>query len=206
MNDIPESPNTGSRRLLITFGADLDHSNMDYLVRTLLKPYVSETLQTDYTHPVLRKGAELVLNLETFDTSPGRPFERYFAEDYHLTQAQLDGFLYKFRQLKGTHVFGNPNVRGHAEAVRGELEFSFLITHTLGGEALYVHYAGQTEGDGDKIALRLIPLLPPEERHLLMPIDEIEPLRQQRLQAWIDRLLGLDLGLSPGSAPESAGL
>ncbi|WP_018977159.1 hypothetical protein [Saccharibacillus kuerlensis] len=130
------------------------------------------------------------MNLETFDTCPGKPFESYYMEDYHLTQAQLDGFLYKLGKLKGTHVFGNPNIRGHAEVFRDELEFSFLVTHTLGGEALYVYYFGQS--NGDELALRLIPLLPPAERHLLMPIDEELSVVQRRLEEWVDRLLSLD--------------
>lgn len=163
---------------------------MDHLVRTLLKHHTVESVQQDYDNPILRKGAKFILNLETFDTRPGRPFESYYMEDYHLTQAQLDGFLYKIGKLKGHHVFGNPRVRGHAEVFRGELEFSFLVTHTLDGEALYVYYSGQS--NGDEIAFRLIPLLPPEDRHLLMPIDEDPAVKQQRLEDWIDRLLALD--------------
>lgn len=175
------------RKLLITYGSDLDHSNMNDRVHKLLKPFEGPA-QKDYDFPVLRKGSEFILNYETFDTNPNKPFESYYGADYHLTQAQLDGFLYTLGKLKGTHILGHPHIRGHAEVKRGTIEFQFLVTRTLEQQSPYVYYPSQNE-EADKLMQTLIPLLPPDERHLLMAADDLEETKQKRLEDWVDRAL-----------------
>lgn len=163
---------------------------MDYLVRSLLVPYEGQMWQADHLNPVLRKGADFIVNLETLETNPNKSFETYVFADYHLTQAQFDGFLYQLRKLKGTHVLGHPNIRGHAEVLRGDLEFQFLVVHTQNQEELIVYYPRQ-DFAADKLLFPLIPLLPLQDRHFLFPIGGDPFTKQQALESWIDRVLSL---------------
>ncbi|WP_051506890.1 hypothetical protein [Saccharibacillus sacchari] len=163
---------------------------MDYLVHSLLAPYEGQMWQADHLNPILRKGADFIVNLETLETNPNKPFETYVFADYHLTQAQFDGFLYQLRKLKGNHVLGHPNIRGHAEVLRGDLEFQFLVVHTHNQEEIIVYYPRQ-DFAADELLFPLIPLLPPQDRYVLLPIGGDPFIKQQTLEAWIDRLLSL---------------
>lgn len=163
---------------------------MNYLVRSLLEPYEGQMRQTDYSNPLLRKGSDFIVNLEILETNPNKPFETYAFADYHLTQAQFDGFLYRLRKLKGTHVLGYPNIRGHAEVLRGDLEFQFLVVHTENQNELLVYYPRQ-DFAADDLLFPLIPLLPPQDRHILLPIGGDPFTKQQTIETWIDRVLSL---------------
>ncbi|CAM4171661.1 hypothetical protein [Saccharibacillus endophyticus] len=163
---------------------------MNDLVRSLLEPYEGQMRQTDYLNPILRKGSDFIVNLEILETNPNKPFETCVFADYHLTQAQFDRFLYRLRKLKGTHVLGHPNVRGHAEVLRGDLEFQFLVVHTRNQEEIIVYYPRQ-DFAADELLFPLIPLLPPEDRRILLPIGGDPFTKQQRLETWIDRVLSL---------------
>lgn len=163
---------------------------MNNLVRSLLEPYEGQMWQTDYLNPILRKGADFIVNLEILETNPNKPFETFAFADYHLNQAQFDGFLYQLRKLKGTHVLGHPNIRGHAEVLRGDLEFQFLVVHTQNQEELLVYYARQ-DFAADKLLFPLIPLLPPQDRHILLPVGGDPFIKQQTLETWLNRVLSL---------------
>ncbi len=163
---------------------------MNHLVRSLLEPYEGQMRQTDDLNPILRKGSDFIVNLEWLETNPNKPFEPYAFADYHLTQAQFDGFLYRLRKLKGTHVLGHSNIRGHAEVLRGDLEFQFLVVHIQNQEELLVYYPRQ-DFAADELLFPLIPLLPPQDRHVLLPIGGDPFIKQQILETWINRVLSL---------------
>ncbi|MGE7824711.1 hypothetical protein [Paenibacillus sp. NPDC093718] len=56
-----------NRKFLVTFGYNLDHSNIDYLVSDHLSRYKG-WIQKDYFDPVLHKGAAFILNYQIIDT------------------------------------------------------------------------------------------------------------------------------------------
>lgn len=81
------------RRFLLTFGRNLDHSNIDYLVKSRLSKYKGG-IQEDYFNPILQKGAEVILNYQIIDTNFDRKSSKYYLDDYHITEAQKNGFCF----------------------------------------------------------------------------------------------------------------
>ena len=65
-----------NRKFLVTFGYNLDHSNIDYLVSDRLSPHKG-WIQKDYFDPVLHKGAAFILNYQIIDTNVAKVSQRY---------------------------------------------------------------------------------------------------------------------------------
>lgn len=172
-----------NRKFLITFGHNLDHSNMDDLVSDRLSRHKGR-IQKDYFDPVLRKGAAFILNYQIIDTNADRVSQRYYLDDYHITEAQLQGFLYSLNKLKGTHVMCNPRKQGHHWTVIDAIEYSCYAYQTLDGRDLrFIEYQNDTRADA--VMKKGIPRIPEHQHYLAFPTDCTQEEKDRRLTDWI---------------------
>ncbi|NMO95020.1 hypothetical protein HII30_04365 [Paenibacillus lemnae] len=175
------------RTLLLTFGHNLDHSNIHALVQDRLAKNKGG-LQKDYFDPVLHKGAEVILNYRTIDTNFNRISDKYYLDDYHLTESQINGFQYSLQRLKGCHVFCEPRIRGHAYAVVKGIEFSFYVHRSLDGiDYLFPQY--WEDANADQIVRRQLPKLPEHEQFLEMPAAISDAEKDEIKMSWILKLV-----------------
>lgn len=97
---------------------------------------------------MLHTGAWFILNYQIIDTNAARVSQRYYLDDYHVTEAKLQGFLYSLNKLKGTHVLCNPRVQGHHWTVIDGHEYSCYAYQTLDGRDLrFLQYEEDSEED-----------------------------------------------------------
>ncbi|WP_010272128.1 hypothetical protein [Paenibacillus senegalensis] len=177
------------RRLLLTYGHDLDHSNIDFLVRERLAPYFAYGI--DYEHPSLQFGAEFILNYQVYDTNIKKWTPSYYLNDYHLTSKQLSGFLYSLKKLKGTHVLCDPKVHGHHWMERDGVEYSTNVFKTVEEEYLYFLEFNNEPIADEKYAERTRKL-PKEQLSSLclrVPSTLNYEERTEKVNNWLDRLL-----------------
>lgn len=175
-----------NRKFLVTFGYNLDHSNIDYLVSDRLSRHKG-WIQKDYFDPVLHKGAAFILNYQIIDTNVARVSQRYYLDDYHVTEAQLQGFLYSLNKLKGTHVLCNPRVQGHHWTVIDGHEYSCYAYQTLDGRDLrFLQY----EEDSEEASLKNgVPRIPEHQHYLAFPSDCSQEEKDRRLTDWINGII-----------------
>ncbi|ANA80555.1 hypothetical protein PVOR_04383 [Paenibacillus vortex V453] len=176
------------RRFLLTFGRNLDHSNIDYLVKSRLSRYKGG-IQKDYFNTVLKKGAEVILNYQIIDTNFDRISSRYYLDDFHLTEAQKNGFLLSLSKLKGTHVWCDPRIQGHAFCVVGDIEFSFYVYRSLEGQEYRFPQYYNHDGNADIIVHSQLPKMPEEEQYLCFPTDWSLEVKDEITIKWIQKLI-----------------
>jgi len=175
------------RRFLLTFGRNLDHSNIDYLVQSRLFKYKGR-IQEDYFNPVLKRGAELILNYQIIDTNFNRVSMKYYLDDFHLTEAQKNGFMLSLQKLKGTHVWCDPKVQGHAFCEVNGIKYSFHVYRSLQGQEFrFPEY--YNDSTADATIQSQLHKLPEEEQYIQFPAD-INPEEQDEITIkWIQRLI-----------------
>jgi hypothetical protein len=176
-----------NRKFLVTFGYNLDHSNIDYLVSDRLSRHKGR-IQKDYFDPVLHKGAAFILNYQIIDTNAARVSQRYYLDDYHVTEAQLQGFLYSLNNLKGTHMLCNPTKQGHHWTVIDEIEYSCYAYQTLDGRDLrFIEYNNDTRADANM--KKGIPRIPEHQHYLTFPSDCSQEEKDRRLTDWFKGII-----------------
>lgn len=179
-----------NRRFLLTFGRNLDHSNIDYLVKWRLSKYKGG-LQEDYFNTVLNKGADIILNYQIIDTNFERRSSKYYLNDYHVTETQKNGFMYSLNKLKGTHVWCDPRVQGHAFCVVDGIEFSFYVYRSLEGlEYRFPQYYND-DSKADIFVRIHIDDMPEGEQYLQFPFNLSNEEKDRVTVEWIHKLIAL---------------
>ncbi len=176
------------RRFLLTFGRNLDHSNIDYLVKSRLSKYKGR-IQKDYFNPILQKGAELILNYQIIDTNFDRISSKYYLDDYHITEAQKNGFFLSLKKLKGTHVWCDPRIQGHAFCVVDGIEFNFYVYRSLEGQDYRFPQYYSADSNADPIVHSQLPKMPEEEQYLQIPSDLSREVKDEITIEWIKKLI-----------------
>ncbi|WP_051506870.1 hypothetical protein [Saccharibacillus sacchari] len=150
---------------------------MDFLVKTLLVPYANS-----------QKHADFILNYEIFDTNPNKISQKYTLIDYYLTQAQLDGFMYKLNKLKGTHVLGISGYFGHREICRARTVFCFVVLYTKKSELLYF-YDKLESPESNSVVFNAFKKLTPNQQYIKISKHDKEFLEKEKLEEWVDLVL-----------------
>lgn len=176
------------RRFLLTFGFNLDHSNIDHLVKERLAKHRGG-IQEDYFNTVLQKGADLILNYQIIDTNFDRISSKYYLNDYHITEAQKNGFMYSLVKLKGTHVWCNPRIQGHAFCVVDGIEFSFYVYRSINGTEYRFPQYYNDDSSADMIVRSGQPRMPEDERYLAFPAGLSMEEKDGLTIPWIRKLI-----------------
>lgn len=176
-----------NRKFLVTYGYNLDHSNIDHLVSDRLSRHKG-WIQKDYFDPVLHQGAAFILNYQIIDTNVARVSQRYYLDDFHVTEAQLQGFLYSLNKLKGTHVLCNPTKQGHHWTVIDDIEYSCYAYQTLDGRDLrFLEYDNDVRADANM--KKGIPRIPEHQHYLTLPSDCSQEEKDRRLTDWFKGII-----------------
>lgn len=176
------------RRFLLTFGCNLDHSNIDYLVKDRLSKFKG-SIQKDYFNPDLKKGAEIILNYQIIDINFDRISSKYYLDDYHITEAQKNGFFESLNKLKGTHVWCNPRVQGHAFCEVDNNEFCFNVYESIEGIEYRFPQYHNTHYNADLVVRNNLHKMSVEEQYLQLPINLSEVEKDEITIQWIQKLI-----------------
>ena len=110
---------------ILSYGCDLDHSNIAFLVKERLMPF------SDFYSKKLPNETDICVRYETFDINPNKHRELYYAHAFFINKIRLEAFMYSLSKLKGSHVYLNPRVRGHIKATIDGLEYTSRVYGTL---------------------------------------------------------------------------
>ncbi|MFD4929190.1 hypothetical protein ACFWMS_09685 [Peribacillus butanolivorans] len=112
---------------LFTFGCNLDHSNIEYLVKERLESFVRPIMvNNNWTNqnPKIRKDSNIHF---TYDVDDKKHKENlYYIKDYYISEEQLCGFEYSLRKLKGNHIWCRPNTRDHFNMKIKEIDWAYI--------------------------------------------------------------------------------
>ncbi|WP_234032863.1 hypothetical protein [Paenibacillus faecalis] len=175
---------------MLTFGCNLDHSNIDYLVKQRLSQ-LKGRLQEDYFNPKLNKGAECILNYQVIDTNFDKISSKYYLDDYHVTEAQKSGFKYSLDKLKGTHVWCNPRIQGHAYCVVDNNEFSFNVYQSLEGMEYRFPQYDNVDYNADIILRNNLHKMLEEDQYLQLPNNLSDDEKDEITIQWIQNLIAV---------------
>ncbi|MCQ4088909.1 hypothetical protein [Saccharibacillus sp. JS10] len=153
-------------------------------MESLLRPY----MDIDSKQKVIKKRSELILQVQTIDLNPKKPSYSYYTNEYHLTMAQLDGFMYSFSKLKGQHILCDPNVQGHYWHSKDEMEFSFHLYCTEEGSHLLFYQFGE-DIMADGIIQKSINTFPESQRYLKFSKNLSQEEKEHSVEVWVEMMI-----------------
>ncbi len=110
---------------ILSYGCDLDHSNIDYLVKERLLPF------SCWTYKKQPKETDICVRYEVFDINPKKHKQVYYGHKFYINNTRLEAFMYSLSKLKGNHVYADPRVRGHVIAFLDGVEYTGRVYESL---------------------------------------------------------------------------
>lgn len=169
---------------ILTYGCDLDHSNIDFLVNERLLPF-----KKYYNKPNKRisNNPEIKLVYDVYDVNRKKHIEnKYFLEEFYITETQLKAFEYSLSKLKGNTVRCNPSIRGHYFLRISGIEYSARNYHSL--EKTELIFLDEEEVNNKRLR-KLLNTLPEEMQWLEVSLGKNFEEREQMVNNWIKTLL-----------------
>jgi len=166
---------------ILSYGCDLDHSNIAFLVKERLMSF------SDFYSRKSPNETDICVRYETFDINPNKHQQLYYAHAFFINKIRLEAFMYSLSKLKGSHVYLNPRVRGHIEATIDGLEYTGRVYETLedGADLIFVD-----EESTNNIELREnLPFLPSELQFLKIPKNTRVEERNLLFANWIQKII-----------------
>jgi hypothetical protein len=115
---VSEKVNEHKEVFILSYGCDLDHSNINFLVKERLMPF---------SHKKSPNETDICVQYEVFDVNRKKHKQLYYGHKFYINKIRLEAFLYSLSKLKGNHVYANPLVRGHAYALIDGVEYTGRI-------------------------------------------------------------------------------
>lgn len=111
---------------LLSYGSDLDHSNIAFLVKERLMPFTlakeSKTNKRNSKHLTIR------LMYDVYDINWNKHVDNaFYLEEYSISEAHLLAFEYSLSKLKGNHIRCLPYARGHYELTINGRDYSTRV-------------------------------------------------------------------------------
>lgn len=166
---------------ILSYGCDLDHSNVAFLVKERLMPFCS------WYNRNPAKETDICVRYDAFDINRNKHEELYYSHTFYINKIRLDAFMHALSKLKGNHVYLNPCVRGHIEATINGLEYTGRIYEKLvdGEELIFID-----EESKNNIEIReKLPSLPKELQFLKMQKNKSFEERNLLFVNWIQRII-----------------
>jgi len=166
---------------ILSYGCDLDHSNIAFLVKERLMPF------SDWYSKKSPNETDICVRYETFDINRNKHQQLYYAHAFFINKIRLEAFMYSLSKLKGSHAYLNPRVRGHIETTIDGLEYTGRVYETLedGEELIFVD-----EESTNNIELRdNLPFLPNELQFLKIPKNTSFEERNLLFANWIQKII-----------------
>ncbi|WP_251659725.1 hypothetical protein [Sporosarcina aquimarina] len=171
---------------LLSYGCDLDHSNIDFLVKERLMPFAIK--REDKTKRRNVKDLTIHLMYDVYDVNWNKHEDnKYYLEEFLISETHLLAFEYSLSKLKGNHSRCRPYARGHYDLTINEKEYSLRVYQKLSGdkELFFID-----EESLHNTSLRIQNHKLPRELQWLLLTTEIETYeREAAIIEWIQTVL-----------------
>ena len=117
-------------KLLLIYGCNLDHSNINFLVKDRLSRF---QVNYGYIPRKSEKNRDILFRYDVYDVNLERHINSAdgWFNDYLISECQFEAFEYSLSKLTiATIVRCQPNIRGHYEPIINGVEYSALIRRT----------------------------------------------------------------------------
>lgn len=171
---------------LLSYGCNLDHSNIEFLVKKRLMPYAI----TKENNKNKRNSKYITIRMmfDVYDINWNKHVDnKYYLEEFVISEAHLLAFEYSLSKLKGNHIRCRPYVRGHYDLTINGREYSTRVyQEILGDNELFFI---------DEEAINNLSLrkqnhkLPSKLQWLMLPKDIEIAERESAINDWIQTLL-----------------
>ncbi|MEK4536211.1 hypothetical protein NST21_12875 [Peribacillus sp. FSL K6-1552] len=174
---------------LFTFGCNLDHSNIEYLVKerlgSFVRPIIVNNNWTDQ-NPKIRKDSNVHFTYDVYDVNDKKHNENlYYIKDYYISEEQLFGFEYSLRKLKGNHIWCHPNTRGHFNMKIEEIEYTGHIYVTINND-IEIRLLDREVPNSLRGQIHLVP---EKDQWIELPRSLTEEEKDKRTLNWIEESL-----------------
>lgn len=160
---VSEKVNEHKEVFILSYGCDLDHSNINFLVKERLMPF------SHWHNKKSPNETDICVQYEVFDVNRKKHKQLYYGHKFYINKIRLEAFLYSLSKLKGNHVYANPQVRGHACALIDGVEYTGRVYESLEDAQTLVFI---DEDSTNNMPLReKLPSLRKELHFLKMPIN-----------------------------------
>ncbi|MCM3237637.1 hypothetical protein M3589_07850 [Heyndrickxia oleronia] len=170
---------------ILSYGRNLDYNHIEYLLKDRLMPYLE--LYNKHNKNI-SKNPEIDLMYDTYDVNREKHKEnKYVFKHYFISEAQLQGFEYSLKKLKGYHFRCDPRVRGHYTVTINNKEYSARNYKKLEPNEELVFL---DEEEYNNIELRkMIHLLPKSLHWLTLSTDLTIEERENKVREWIKTII-----------------
>ncbi len=118
---------------LLSYGCDLDHNNIDYLVKERLKPFAR--CEGNILNKKVSRHPEILLMYDVYDVNLNKPVDnKYYLEEFLINEAHFQAFEYSLSKLKGHHIQCRPFARGHYELSINGKKYSTRVYQTVAND------------------------------------------------------------------------
>lgn len=176
-------------KLLLIYGSNLDHSNINYLVKDRLSRF---QVKSGYIPKKTDKNRDILFHYDVYDVN----LEKYslsadgWCNYYLISERQLEAFEYSISKLNtGTIVRCKPNIRGHHDPIINGVEYSALVRETA-DEKSEIIFIDLNSYNKEKIH-RQLHLLPEEMQILIIDNRISYEEKEIKVKEWIEQLLRL---------------
>lgn len=172
---------------ILSYGCNLDHNNIDFLVKERLMPYSSNKAYRK-NKKYLPKASDICLSYDVFDINRNKHKDNlYYIDKFYINEERLKAFMYSLSKLKGNHIYAAPNVRGHVNVSIDDVEYSARVYSTLSKNDSIVFL--DEEGSANAELRERLPFLP-TELHCLTISDDVSFEESDLLVIeWIQRVI-----------------
>lgn len=171
---------------LLSYGSDLDHNTIDFLVKERLKPFArrngNKLNMKVSLHP------EILLMYDVFDVNLNKHVDnKFYLEKFLISEAHFQAFEYSLYKLKGHHIQCRPYARGHYELSINGNKYSARVYQTLSNDKeLFfldeeaIHNSSLREKNHE---------LPIDLQWLVLPKDIDKTERETAIFDWMNKVL-----------------
>lgn len=166
---------------ILSYGCDLDHSNIAFLVKERLMPF------SNWLNKKLPNETDICVHYEAFDINRKKHEQLYYGHDFYINKIRLEAFKFSLSKLKGEHIYVHPQARGHIETLIDGLEYTGRVYETLEDEQELIFL---DEESTNNIELReILPSLPRELQFLKIPNNTIFEEREVLFSNWVRKII-----------------
>ncbi|MDW0113866.1 hypothetical protein QT711_11770 [Sporosarcina saromensis] len=171
---------------LLSYGSDLDHNTIDFLVKERLKPFARRN--GNKLNMKVSRHPEILLIYDVFDVNLNKHVDnKYYLEEFLISEAHFQAFEYSLSKLKGHHIQCRPYARGHYELSINGNNYSARVYQTLSNDKeLFfldeeaIHNRSLREKNHE---------LPNDLQWLVLPKDIDKTERETAIFDWMNKVL-----------------
>ena len=171
---------------LLSYGSDLDHNNIDFLVKERLKPFAR--CKGNKLNKKVSRHPEILLMYDVYDVHLNKHVDnKYYLEEFLISAAHFQAFEYSLSKLKGHHIQCRPYARGHYELSINGKNYSTRVYQTLSSDK-ELFFLDEEEIHSSSLREKNHKL-PTDLQWLILPKDIEQTGRETAIFDWINEVL-----------------